>query len=300
MAALTRDARLRPVYWERGSGWHADHHDPRTVLMLDSIDHALANSDAGARMLRYHGFRGHVGICRNGLHPEMFQHEVAPKHLPRDRPLTLAVVARLVPYKGVALALHTLRMLVRQGLEVRLRIAGTGPDRPMLAALSRKLEIEERVEFYGVVNDMPRFYAEVDCLLHPALCEPSSNAVAEAIHFGCPVLAANVDGIPEVMHPDCGAVMEPTLSERDYAELGVAATGQPKAVYFPGRDEIARPRALDPTSLTSAVESLVAEDKRYERVSEQCLDWSRRHYDPVARYRDLFGHLLQMSAGDAS
>lgn len=298
-AELAIKAGLRPVYWERGSGWHADYEDPRTKRMLKAVDVAMANSRAGARILRYHGFRGDISICQNGLRPDLFEYPVETKRLPNNRPLVLAVVARLVPYKGVALALHVLRTVRDRGIDVRLRIAGNGPDHQQLRSLARALKVEKYVEFCDVVKDMAKFYENVDCLLHPALCEPSSNAVAEAIHFGVPVLAANVDGVPEVMGRECGRFIEPTLEASDYTRLGVNAEGQPEVVYFPDSDTIGPPRAPDPDKLSAALEDLIGNARGYERVSEQCSLWSQRRYDPYERYADLLSKLRAFASVSA-
>lgn len=294
VAEVASEVGLRPVYWERGSGWHADYGDPRIARMLGAVDNALANSHAGARILRYHGFQGDIGICRNGLRPDLFHRQTTPKSLPSSRPLVFATVARLVPYKGIALALHVLRLVRQQAIDACLRVAGEGPDYRQLLALSHALGIDAHVEFCGAVRDMERFYNDVDCLLHPALCEPSSNAVAEAIHFGCPVLSTSVDGIPEIMVPECGHIVEPALDAVDYGELGVATSGQPEVVYFPHSDTIGSPRAADPQVLATALEEIVADRRRYERISERCLAWSRDQYDPYLRYSELFAQLRNL------
>src|SRR5699024_10361589 len=133
--------------------------------------------------------------------------------LPDQRPPALGVASRLVPVKAVCMALHVLAELRQRGLEVRLVIAGDGPERDGLRQLARALEIDDAVVFEGVIKDMSAFYTGIDVLLHPALREPFGVVAAEAGAHGCPVVCTAVDGLPEVIeHGVSGVCVPPTLA----------------------------------------------------------------------------------------
>lgn len=57
----------------------------------------------------------------------------------------------------------------------------------------------DRVRFLGRRNDVPRLMAASDVLVHPARIEGFGLILAEAMAAGLPVVASNVDGIPEVL-----------------------------------------------------------------------------------------------------
>jgi glycosyltransferase involved in cell wall biosynthesis len=108
-------------------------------------------------------------------------------------PFFLAV-ARLLPWKGIHLALRAFALASLSG--VTFRVVGTGDDRTRLERLSRKLGIEDRVEFTG---ELPR--TEVRSLLlhclalvHPSLHDSGSSACLEAMAAGKPVICLAVGG----------------------------------------------------------------------------------------------------------
>lgn len=278
---------LKAVYWERGTGWHTSYSNIKAVEMLQAVDSVLANSEAGKRILRARGFDREIHICRNGVRPGIFDRISTPREAPEGGVFRLGLAARLVPYKGVALAIHAVKDLVGRGLECRLSIAGTGPDLPALRGLAKALAIDDRVVFLGVVDDMPNYFDGIDCLVHPALCEPSSNTVAEAICRGCPVVATNVDGMPEVMAAGCGVLVPATLCADDYAELGVDPQGQPPLVFHPDVGRVGEPLAPSPTALAEGVMALASSRDRYAAASRACIEWARGTFDPYRRYQEL-------------
>ena len=146
--------------------------------------------------------------------------------------IQLGVAARLVPVKGVALVLHALQTLSASGMNVKLQVAGAGPEQPRLEALARKLDIAERCTFHGTVADMRQFYTNIDCLLHPPVTEAFGLVAIEAAAHGCPVIAAAVDGLPEAVEEGLsGSCIQPTLPLAEYRKLGGSFEGLPAEVY---------------------------------------------------------------------
>jgi glycosyltransferase involved in cell wall biosynthesis len=137
-----------------------------------------------------------------------------------------------------------------------------------LRVLARALGLEERVQFRGAVNDMPAFYAGIDCLVHAPITEAFGLVVVEAAAHGCPVVAANVDGLAEsVAAGVTGRLVSPTLPLARYVELGGALDGLPQCVYDPPADALAEPRAVDPALLAAEVARVFEDPRRYEAQS---------------------------------
>jgi glycosyltransferase involved in cell wall biosynthesis len=57
----------------------------------------------------------------------------------------------------------------------------------------------DRVQLLGRRNDVPSLMASSDLLVHPARIEGFGLVLAEAMAAGLPVVASNVQGIPEVL-----------------------------------------------------------------------------------------------------
>jgi len=68
---------------------------------------------------------------------------------------------------------------------------------------------EERIRFLGRRDDVPRLMASSDVLVHPARIEGFGLVLVEAMAAGLPVVASNVDGIPEVLSGTDSLMVQP-------------------------------------------------------------------------------------------
>jgi glycosyltransferase involved in cell wall biosynthesis len=296
--ALDAAGEERCVHWEHGAAWDAGR-DAERREYFRRVPRAIANSRASARVLELlWDYRGALRVCRNALRPSLVPSSPVRKPFPARR-FRVGVAARLHPVKGVALVLHALPLLGREGLDVELRIAGAGPERESLERLAHALGIDARVSFLGSVRDMQSFYREIDCLVHPPLTEAFGLVAIEAAAFGCPVIAAGIDGLPEAVADGVtGYTVAPTLPLADYAALGGAHYGLPALVYDPARDSLVAPPLVDPAALARAVARLLSSAAAFEalsaRASEHVLGAPTfaQHVDDVMAVIDesLAGH----------
>lgn len=257
----------RCIHWEHGAAWDAGR-EPERRDYFRRVPRAIANSRASARVLELlWGYRGELHVCRNALRPSLVPRAPVSKRFPTAT-IRLGVAARLYPVKGVALALHAVKLLVDQGVDVALRVAGAGPELERLQRVAGSLGIAGRVQFLGSLRDMGGFYRDIDCLVHPPLTEAFGLVAIEAAAHGCPVIAAAIDGLPEaVTERVTGHCVAPSLPLAEYSKLGGADYGLPPLVYDPARDALVAPPLVDPAALASAVARLFADAREYESLS---------------------------------
>lgn len=116
----------------------------------------------------------------------------------------LGTASRLIPEKGIGVLLHAAAQLRRWGLAPDVLIAGDGPARSELEALSIKLGVSRKVRFLGFVDDMSGFYHALDVFVLPSLSEGMPMSLIEAMAAGIPVVAARTPGVEEIMVPGMG------------------------------------------------------------------------------------------------
>lgn len=265
------------LYWEHGSAWLYGE-DAAKRDALARLPAAIANSEAARRMLELRwGYQAPVRVIPNGVRAPLAE---APRRRDNSRLLRLGVAGRLIPIKGIGLVLHALAELGRQGVEAHLAIAGDGPLKETLQAQATALGVADRVDFLGVVADMPAFFAGIDVFVHAALREPFGMVAAEAQAAGVPVVCAEVDGLPEVVADGrTGRCVTPTSDLERHAALGGENTGLPPVVYEPRADRIAAPKVCEPSDLAAAINELVSDATRYEAMSAAAIAHMRDRFN---------------------
>jgi glycosyltransferase involved in cell wall biosynthesis len=105
----------------------------------------------------------------------------------------LLFVGRLTPFKGVD---FILRGLARLPEEVKLTIAGDGPQRPELEDLAGELGVRHRCRFLGQVPhaQLDAAYLEAGVFVFPSVRETGGAVVLEAMSHGLPCVVAGWGG----------------------------------------------------------------------------------------------------------
>lgn len=119
-----------------------------------------------------------------------------PTESQQDRPLLVA--GRLHRSKHVDFAI---RVLSELGESQQLLIVGGGNDSKRCKRLSRRLGVQDRIEFRPTIsrNELLSLMRNSRALLFPSLREGSSWVLAEALSVGLPVLAWDLPGSESVV-----------------------------------------------------------------------------------------------------
>jgi len=126
----------------------------------------------------------------------------------------IGVVGRLSVEKGVDRALKMMAQLRVNNRPAQLHVIGDGPQRGELEAMAQRLNISDRVHFWGWQKRLQPFYEMMDVLLLPSRTEGLANVVLEAMAMGVPVVAADVGGVRELLDDGrCGVILNHNPSQ---------------------------------------------------------------------------------------
>jgi phosphatidylinositol alpha-mannosyltransferase len=165
---------------------------------LDRLDAAIAVSRAC--LAPFEGrLRADFRIVPNGVDVERFG---AGRRLPRwdDGKLNVLWVGRLEPRNGLDRMLAAFA-IARRAVDARLLVLGDGPLLPRYRARVPD-ELAGDVHFAGrVVDERPDWYASAHVYCAPTRIASFGVTLLEAMAAGTPVLASDIDGFREVLHP---------------------------------------------------------------------------------------------------
>lgn len=176
-----------------------------------AANHLIAVSEQAKRHMVKQGLSADkISVVYNGVH--------APKDVPgvaeartilqlEGASPILGTVARISRVKGIEYALEAVCKLIGDFPNLRYIIVGDGDRMESCQALADKLGIANHVVFTGYQRDVSRYLVAMDLMLFPSIQEAMGMAIVEAFLVGVPVIGTEVGGIPEVISPDCGALV---------------------------------------------------------------------------------------------
>ena len=136
--------------------------------------------------------------------------------------IVVTVAARLVAIKRIDVALRALALARSRDARLRLLVVGDGELRQELESLALELGISADVHFMGYRFDVPAIAAATDIAMLTSDSEALGMWLVEAAAVGCPTLATNVGGIPDVARSGGGGVTVPVGDPARLAEELVA------------------------------------------------------------------------------
>jgi glycosyltransferase involved in cell wall biosynthesis len=168
----------------------------------------IAVSPSVRRYMIEQGFlASHVVCVPNGV-PQL---PVRPR-AKKPTTWTLGMTALFRPRKGIEVLLEALAALRQRGRQVRLRAIGPFETPGYEArALVKSLGLTAAVDWTGFVVDVGAELEKIDVLALPSLFgEGLPMVVLEAMAAGIPVVASNVEGVPEAIRDrQDGLLVEP-------------------------------------------------------------------------------------------
>jgi glycosyltransferase involved in cell wall biosynthesis len=174
--------------------------------------------------------------------------------------LTLLWAGRLERRKALPLALEALAQLEPE-INVRLLVAGDGPQRAECTALASRLGVENRIEFLGMLprQEMPKVFQQADAFLFTSLRDAFGSVILEAAGYGLPIIALDHQGAGQFV-PSAAAIKVPVT--RPSETVSALANG---IRILAGSPELRR--------RMSAAARAFAETQHWDRRAEQMELW---------------------------
>ncbi|WAL61846.1 glycosyltransferase family 4 protein [Thermocoleostomius sinensis] len=167
-------------------------------MMHNQAQLNLCTSTAMQEALTSHGIE-RVEVWQKGVDTELFQPDLASQavrsHLSQGSPESpiLLYVGRLSAEKEI----DRIKPVLKAIPDARLALVGDGPHRQEL----EKHFADTPTHFVGYLTgkDLAAAFASADAFIFPSRTETLGLVLLEAMAAGCPVIAANAGGIPDIV-----------------------------------------------------------------------------------------------------
>jgi len=175
-----------------------------------------------------------IQVLHNGVDTQRYSPQPELRGAVRERlqispgSLVLGIVSRLVPIKDHATLFRAAERLVAHKIDVRVVVAGTGPERERLDSLvNASPALAGRVSFVGASENVPEILNVLDIFVLPSLMEGMSNTILEAMSCGLTVAATRVGGNLELVQEGrTGVLFAPGDDAQLAAQIELLATNE--------------------------------------------------------------------------
>ncbi len=179
----------------------------------------------------------------------------------KDSEIVVTAVGRLSTEKGHDVLLHAAEKVLAVKNNIKFLIVGDGPLKDSLRSMVRKLQLEDKVIFTGIRQDMPEIYAMSDILVNSSFIEGLPLTILEAMASKVTIIATRVGAVPSVIrHNEAGLLVN----------------------------------AGDASELAGALESLIADREKRIRFAEAAYKTVQERFTLKAmtdRYGDIYASI---------
>jgi len=189
--------------------WAADH----SVYLTNEYQHQV--KEKIGNLLR----PDHISVIPNGIDMERY----CPAETQEQKPdIVIGMQGRLVQSKDYTTLLRSFARVVTEQptLPLYLEIAGDGPMREELVALSEQLGVRKLVRFLGMVpqDELIVRMQSWSVFVLSTYGETMSRAIMEAQACGLPVVATNVSGVTSAIVDGSNGLLVPLRDEAALAQ----------------------------------------------------------------------------------
>lgn len=130
--------------------------------------------------------------------------------LPPNAPVVI-YVGRLIEAKGLRELLGSVTKMRQSHPDLRTILIGEGPYLGTLKEIIEASGMQDRITLAGgqLPEKVAQYINAADALTLPSWSEGYPNVLVEALACGCPVVATQVGGIPEIVTSDNGLLVTP-------------------------------------------------------------------------------------------
>jgi glycosyltransferase involved in cell wall biosynthesis len=156
-----------------------------------------------------------IKVVYIGINSEIYEKFKAKK----VKPFTISCICRLVSYKRADLLIKAVKILSDQGINLKVSIIGSGPEKVSLENLIRDQKLDKKVKIYSnlSINQKNKILKQSSLFCLPSEVEGFGIVILEAASCGLPLLLTDIPIFKEVTRGGVGSLFFRKGDEKDLA-----------------------------------------------------------------------------------
>lgn len=169
-------------------------------------------------LIRELGYNAEViKVVHNGIDIQKFTQKICKKG--GGRLIKIGTLGRLHAQKGLPTLIKAIPYIASD-INILCNIPGTGELEGFLKQMVNSLNLGNKVKFWGALSNIEKikYLQNLDIFIQPSEWEAFGISILEAMAVGLPVIASDLEGIPElVINGKTGVLVKPH-NEKDLAQ----------------------------------------------------------------------------------
>jgi len=270
------------IFHERGSAWNAKKQDFK--IYSDNALKAkviLANSNATKIMLikRFGINEKKIQVIQNGFLEQNLKFKPKENNRLSDK-FSIGYIGRLDTPKGIHILIESAKILQSYDFF----ITGKGILEDPLKKLAKNYK---NIHFMKSVKEPLEFISKMDVMVVPSIREPLGNVIIEAGFCKKPVIASNIDGIPEIITHGVSGILITPDQKISISTIPNNAIPIPEVVINPKTNQLQEPKEIDPLKLSHSIKELANSPKTREFYGENLYQIVKKKFNVETYYENL-------------
>jgi len=164
-----------------------------------------------------------ISVVDNGIDIQQFNRPFPEKEIRRELGLdnndfVVSIVGRLSPEKGHRTFLKAAKEVTQKKSNVKFLIIGDGPSMDDLKTEAKQLQLNGRVIFTGVRDDVPSMYAISNIMVNSSSIEGLPMTILEAMAAKIALIVTPVGAVPKVIKHEVNGLIVDSGDDKGLSE----------------------------------------------------------------------------------
>lgn len=185
-------------YWYRSK--KNDTSNKREQEVMRCNKYFMGRTEWDKNIVKYYSPKSKYYHCEEAIRPEILHSKIKWQFTPRKK-MRIVTISSASSLKGNNLILRTAKILKDFGFDFEWRVAGNKNSFSFFEHIIGLRHSDLNINLLGFINanEVAKELSEADMYVHTAIIDNSPNSLCEAQLIGCPVIATNVGGIPQLV-----------------------------------------------------------------------------------------------------